>query len=136
MTKTLSQIRADAREEIFRCKTDERSVLLSIPAQHRCERRGCGNLWVVGDEAPMCKMFDYEKHIQHVIDATFLAIKEAVMVKESIDWGKEHPDDWVDCCGKGEVSGFNACRAEVLRNFDAMEGNERTGIFLSPSRSA
>lgn len=97
MTKTLSQIKAEARGRFYE--------LFHVHP---------------GYNQKQAEFFD------SLIDATFLAIKEGVVPEESIDWGKEHPDDWVDCCGKGEVSGFNACRTEVLRNFDAMEGNEKS----------
>lgn len=54
-------------EQILRCKKDERSVLTSNPPQHRCDRRGCGKTWFVGDKPPVCEMFDIEAFLKEAL---------------------------------------------------------------------
>lgn len=99
---TLLQHTEKMSESILRCKTDAHSVLLSNPPQHRCDRRGCGQTWFVGDEPPMCKMFDYEKHVEHIIRETLAWAEEQL---------KEITEDF-----DGVYSKFPAREAAIIIN--------------------
>lgn len=66
------------------------------------------------------ELADINGLFDEIIDATFLAIKEGVVPEEKEAFSKVSSEEW------GHPNGWNACRAEVLRNFDAMEGNEKS----------
>jgi hypothetical protein len=99
MTK-LEDLQKEAREDILRCHTDALSVLLSMPAQHRCDRPRCGNLWVVDTQPPVCKMFHAEKYADTLTARAFRAgIQEAKEYVQSrkTEHGKLHGT--IDCSG-------------------------------------
>lgn len=98
MTKTLSQIKADTRKEWSNLIYEDED----------------GNIEHV-DESKSGLL----ARLDSLIDATFLAIKEGVVP----DIGYFDDDGGII---ETERIGWNTCRAEVLRNFDAMEGNEKS----------
>lgn len=114
----LETLKKAALDGVLKCKTDQRSVLLSNPPQHRCDRRGCGNLWVVGDEPPMCKMFDYEKHTSFIIERVLDEVEKAMV-----------PEPWPQEVGmepkeRAYRDGFNDSRRMTLEAFNTFRNGK------------
>lgn len=112
MNKTLSQIRAEARKKF----NDIVRVPRPFPE------------WDMTDAQKLAfqqhenKAAFLEELLDSLIDATFLAIKEGVVPKEETDLERYESSHTV----RTFKIGYNRCRSEVLRNFDAMEGNEKS----------
>lgn len=66
----------------------------------------------------MCKMFDYEKHIEYIIRET-LAWAEGQVVPEEI---KLQTEEEFNQRGFDATIGFNDCLAQIINSFKEIQG--------------